>query len=152
MKQLVLENRQILLECECDFGIMHNTLSKLGTRIVDIDQIIHHASFLMQEIPPEQLHILSTLEESVAWSMYFEFPYFFQEHFQIKKSHIQLERPIKSLGTTITNISSQKDLSATSTRDETIKIWTIALCLFAMGLSMCSNEIETWQSLFSVAY
>ncbi|DBA02720.1 TPA: hypothetical protein N0F65_010545 [Lagenidium giganteum] len=81
---VVLDARQRVLSCECDFGTMHNTLSKLPY-VMDVERVLEIAIGLFEDTPPGTLVKISAMENVLMSSSYFQFPYVYQQQFGVEK-------------------------------------------------------------------
>ncbi|CAI5723995.1 unnamed protein product [Peronospora destructor] len=75
---VLLESREKILRCECDFGTMHGMLSSLPLSM-DIEKVIERALILFHQLPPARLRQQSKVEfASDSHVYYFTFPFEYQ--------------------------------------------------------------------------
>ncbi|CAH0491726.1 unnamed protein product [Peronospora farinosa] len=75
---VLLESREKILRCECDFGTMHGMLSNLPLSM-DIEKVIERALVLFHQLPPARLRQQSKVEfASDSHMYYFTYPFEYQ--------------------------------------------------------------------------
>ncbi|CEG36459.1 hypothetical protein, variant 2 [Plasmopara halstedii] len=91
---VLLEARETILCCECDFGTMHGMLSKLPLTM-DIEKVIARALVLFHQKPPEQLRRDSEmLADSGNQNMYFQYPFRYQPWLSLTKPMLKNVPPL----------------------------------------------------------
>lgn len=92
---VVLEAREKIVRCECDFGTMHGMLSSLP-HTMDVEKVIARALVLFHQLPPEQLRKESEQHVDIGLNMYFQFPFEYQPWPSVAKPMLDKVPPLPS--------------------------------------------------------